>query len=165
MNWDVLAKALNCSFPPQTQQATSLLPWLLLSTFQGLGALGATGWSQKRLSGANQTISFPVLTPPWLHSSQKVQVISTAPLLSSFLSEYMLLKSPANAKCLCPPGRTTEGQGSHWPLSECSTEGSYRMCYLHHGVAFPTQMYLADLPDSHLLLQPEGKQQPMSNTA
>lgn len=52
---------------------------------------------------------------PMASQPTKSQVISTASLLSSFLSEYMLLKSPANEKCSFPPGRTPQDPGSHQP--------------------------------------------------
>lgn len=60
----------------------------------------------------------------------KSQVLSTAPLLSSFLSEYTPLRAPAHEKCSCPPGRTPQDPGSHRPLSECSAQGRYTTCCL-----------------------------------
>lgn len=53
---------------------------------------------------------------PTASQPTKSKVISTASLLSWFLSEYVLFKSLASAKCLCPPGRTPQDPGSHWPL-------------------------------------------------
>lgn len=38
--------------------------WSPFFTLQHLGVFGAAGWSSKRLGGADQTSTFPVLTPP-----------------------------------------------------------------------------------------------------
>lgn len=154
MNWGVLAKPPNCPFPPQTQQETSLHPWFLLSTLQGLGAPGATGLSQKKLSGANQTL--PFWHPHSFTAHRKLIHSIPAPLISQWI--HVVQKS---SKCKMLLSTWQDPTRSWLPLTpqwvQPWGEGQE--------VTFPTQMYLSDLPISHLFLQPEGKQQPMPNAA
>lgn len=100
---------------------------------------------------------------PMASQPPKSQVISTASLLSSFLSEYMLLKSPANEKMLISTWQNPTRSWLPSTLLSAVLRGGTEWATLHHEVIFPTQIYLSDLPISSLFLQPEDQQQPMTN--
>lgn len=162
--YEFLAKVLNCPFPPQTQKSTSLLP-SLTSAFHSPGPGGTRcHWVvPEKAQWCKPDPPISSSDTPTAPQPTESKAMSTASLLSSFLSEFLLLKSPAEEKCSVHlAGAHKTLVGSHRPLSECSAEGRYRMCYFAPCSAI-SHTNLSDLPIFYLFLQPEDKQQPMPN--